>query len=256
MNHAQRVSINEDSVSRTLVGDLFMLVSSWHKMWKGRSRSCMGVARTSAFIFVLAVPLVLAGGDGAASTRTEAAFASSSTLPFDDYMQITDWFSTYASTVDRKKWSTFPDLFTENAFIDYRESGGSHGNVTKMKRWLETVFQFFSASQHLISNIQVVKYIDHRNVEVRAMFFNPMNVVFLPYQPFFTCGGWYNHKFVKMGDGKWRSKYLRVEIAFNNSVWHTTCLVVVLCAAIWYILSRFCCCFASRQIMSSKEKTK
>ena len=225
-------------------------------MCKYRLQSRTGVTYMFAFLFVLAVPLALAGANGAASTRTEPVVASSSSLPFDDYMQITDWFSTYASTVDRKKWSTFPDLFTENAFIDYRESGGSHGNVTKMKRWLETVFQFFSASQHLISNIQVVKYIDHRNVEVRAMFFNPMNVVFLPYQPFFTCGGWYNHKFVKMGDGKWRSKYLRVEIAFNNSVWHTTCLVVVLCAAIWYILSRFCCCFASRQSMSSKEKTK
>ena len=65
-----------------------------------------------------------------------------------------------------------------------------------------------------------VKYIDHRNVEVRAMFFNPMNVVFLPPQPFFTCGGWYNHKFVKMGDGKSihaPCEILRVRL-INNSV--------------------------------------
>ena len=204
----------------------------------------------------LAVPLVLAGSDGAARTGKAASgtVASSTTLPFDDYMQITDWFSSYASTVDRKKWSTFHTLFTKNAFIDYRESGGSHGNVTEIKRWLETVFQYFSASQHLISNIQITKYIDQRNVEVRAMFFNPMNVVFVPYQPFFTCGGWYNHKFVKMDDGKWRSKYLRVEIAFNNSIWHATSLMVLLCVTMLCVWSKFCRYLASGRIVDAKEK--
>ena len=120
---------------------------------------------------------VLAGGDGAVSTRTEPVVASSSTLPFDDYMQITDWFSTYASTVDRKKWSAFPNLFTKCIHRLSRKWGFARER-NRDETLAGNSISIFSASQHLISNIQVVTYIDHRNVEVRAMFFNPMNVVF------------------------------------------------------------------------------
>ena len=116
-----------------------------------------------------------------------------------------------------------------------------------MKAWLENVFQYFSASQHLISNIQIVNFIDQRNVEVRAMFFNPMNLIFVPYQPFFTCGGWYNHKFVKLDDGKWRSKSLKVEMAFNNSNWHLGALITLIFCIIY-------CCYLALQQAKGKDK--
>ena len=174
-------------------------------------------------------------------------------LDIEDYIQITDWFSRYASTVDHKQWELFPDLFTKDAMIDYRASGGSYGTVVEMKQWLETVFQYFSASQHLISNIQIVNYIDQENVEVRAMFFNPMNLVYIPYKPFFTCGGWYNHKFVKMSDGKWRSKNLKVEMAFNNSNWHLGALLVLI-SVIAYYLKKQCTTNNSDEEGTKKKK--
>ena len=62
-----------------------------------------------------------------------------------------------------------------------------------------------------------------------------MNLVYIPYKPFFTCGGWYNHKFVKMSDGKWRSKNLKVEMAFNNSNWHLGALLVLISVIAYYL---------------------
>ena len=202
------------------------------------------ISYTISLLIIITISFLVASAT--ASTK-KSSTDSLSLLPVEDYIQITDWFSRYASTVDHKQWGLFPDLFTKEAMIDYRASGGSYGNVAEMKAWLENVFQYFSASQHLISNIQIVSFIDERNVEVRAMFFNPMNLIFVPYQPFFTCGGWYNHKFVKLDDGKWRSKNLKVEMAFNNSTWHLGALFTLIFCIIY-------CCYSTRQHAKGKDK--
>jgi hypothetical protein len=180
-----------------------------------------------------------------------AAEVNSEELTTGDRAAISDWFSQYAHVIDRRKFDTdFESLFAEGANIDYRASGGRKGTVPEIKVWLKGVFQFFGSSQHFISNLNFHNTTREGTIltaHVSAIFFNPMNLRYFPYEPFFTCGGWYHHEFVKTGKETWRSKQLTVEMAFNNVTPNLLGAFFLFCVLYFY-------CLGSRS--SKREKVE
>ncbi len=161
-------------------------------------------------------------------------------LDMKDRVGIQDWLSKYADVIDRRKFNhEFDNLFTTDAIIDYSESGGRKGTVAEIRQWLQGVFQFFGKSQHLISNVIIHNATEagaKQSVHVSAMFFNPMNLRYFPYEPFFTCGGWYHHEFIKTEQQEWKSKKLSVEMAFNNVTPNLILAFLLFCYLYFYIL--------------------
>ncbi len=125
-----------------------------------------------------------------------------------DRLELTDWFTAYAGSVDGKDWARWRTLFTDDAYVDYRSAGGIDGDRETVALWLESALANFPMTQHLVANIDA--QVDGDTATVRAMFHNPMG---MPDGRTWFCGGYYNHDFVRTADG-WKSKRLIEESSY------------------------------------------
>lgn len=122
-----------------------------------------------------------------------------------DRLELMDLMVRYAHAVDTRSWTTFDDLFTADAIIDYTAFGGGVGTVVETKAYLASVMPGFPGSQHLVSNPMLT--IDGDTATGRTMCFNPMVVARPDGDPgeprVFFCGLWYLDTFQRTNDG-WR----------------------------------------------------
>ncbi len=125
-----------------------------------------------------------------------------------DRIAVEDLLTRYATTVDRRDWDGYRNVFTDDAEIDYTSAGGIAGTVDEVVEFLSTTLDMFEMTQHLVSNIDVS--VDGDTATVTAMFNNPMR---LPGGEVWFTGGWYHHDLVRTTDG-WRSRRLREESAW------------------------------------------
>ncbi len=125
-----------------------------------------------------------------------------------DRIAVEDLLTRYATTVDRRDWDGYRNVFTDDAEIDYTSAGGIAGTVDEVVEFLSTTLDMFEMTQHLVSNIDVS--VDGDTATVTAMFNNPMR---LPGGEVWFTGGWYHHDLVRTADG-WRSRRLREESAW------------------------------------------
>ena len=125
-----------------------------------------------------------------------------------DRIEINDFFTKYATAVDSKDWAMWRTLFTEDATLDYRATGGIEGDRETVGAWLAETLANFPMTQHLIGNVAVELHGD--TATVRSMLYNPMG---MPDGSTFFCGGWYNHELVRTPEG-WKSRMLRQEGAW------------------------------------------
>src|SRR5678816_3748489 len=61
----------------------------------------------------------------------------------------------YASAIDRKQYDRLDDVFSADAWIDYRGAGGIAGHYPEIKRWLAEVLAPIEEMQHFISNVEL-----------------------------------------------------------------------------------------------------
>jgi len=61
----------------------------------------------------------------------------------------------YASAIDRKQYDRLDDVFSADAWIDYRGAGGIAGHYPEVKRWLAEVLAPIGEMQHFISNVEL-----------------------------------------------------------------------------------------------------
>jgi hypothetical protein len=96
---------------------------------------------------------------------------------------------------------------------------------------------YLNRHQHLITNVEI-KRSSKGSATVRAAFTAPMSLSLFPFEygPLMICAGWYHHELVQGVDGKWRSKSLREEIAYNQATVHVLLLVV---GTAWVIHAAF-----------------
>lgn len=121
-----------------------------------------------------------------------------------DRQAIVDQVNRYARIVDRKEFDSLGDVFTEDAWVDYRASGGKAGNFTETKAFLVESMQRFSSTQHLMSNVECDIAEDGKTATTVVMLFNPLTMP-TPNGPYtFFCGVWYHDEWVKTEEGVWK----------------------------------------------------
>ena len=58
----------------------------------------------------------------------------------------------YANAIDSGNWDELDQVFTPDAYIDYRKLGGIDGHFPQIKQWLSEVLPKFPGYCHLVGN--------------------------------------------------------------------------------------------------------
>lgn len=106
----------------------------------------------------------------------------------------------YSSAIDQKRFDDLDRVFTDDAYIDYRVTGGIDGRFGEVKAWLKEVLPNFPAYYHMLGNVDV--RISGDTATSRTICFNPMVFNEQEKQILFV-GIWYVDEFVRTAEG-WR----------------------------------------------------
>jgi ketosteroid isomerase-like protein len=128
-----------------------------------------------------------------------------------DRLEIQDLLVDYSYAVDRRDWDALDEVFTPDAVIDFRATGGACGDLGTIKAFLADALAHFSASQHLVAASKIELVGD--TARGRTMCHNPMvldggRVMFV--------GLWYVDRFVRTGAG-WRIEHRAQELAYFHN---------------------------------------
>lgn len=139
-----------------------------------------------------------------------------------DRLEIQQLLIDYSTAIDGKRFDDLDAVFTPDAYIDYRVSGGVDGPFPEVKAWLKEVLPNFPAYYHLVSNVDVrVSYTpDGDTATSRAICFNPMVMGGAGDQnsaQIYFVGIWYVDEFVRTDEG-WRMRRRVEEKAFDKLV--------------------------------------
>lgn len=119
-----------------------------------------------------------------------------------DRAEIQELIVDYSYAVDTHSWDDLDAIFTADATLDFRATGGETGDLPTIKAWFAKVLTLFAGHQHLVATSKIV--IDGDGATARTLCHNPMwltekdgseRVVFV--------GLWYHDELVRTADG-WR----------------------------------------------------
>jgi SnoaL-like domain len=121
-----------------------------------------------------------------------------------DRLEIQQLLVDYSSAIDQRRFDDLDQVFTPDAYIDYRALGGIDGRFPEVKKWLSEVLPGFPVYAHMLGNFSV--RVEGDTASSRVICFNPMvlggstpshkdQVLF--------CGLWYDDEFVRTPAG-WR----------------------------------------------------
>ncbi|GAB2973380.1 nuclear transport factor 2 family protein [Nocardioides montaniterrae] len=134
-----------------------------------------------------------------------------------DRAEIADAITRYTHAVDQMDWDALDAVFTEDAQIDYTESGGTTGDRAEIKTWLAANLPLFSQRYlHTVGQISYAFSEDRATAEVAAYFHNPMMISNGADGPSMVeVGGIYHHTFIRTPDG-WRSRRLHEQVTWTR----------------------------------------
>ena len=132
-----------------------------------------------------------------------------------DKLEIMDLPTAYANAIDSGNWDALDDVFTPDAYIDYRQMGGPDGKYPAIKEYLRTRLPDFPNYMHLVGNVTVKVTGD--TATGRTACFNPMEMELKDgSRQVFFCGLWYADKYVRTPKG-WRfSERVEEQCYFHN----------------------------------------
>ena len=139
-----------------------------------------------------------------------------------DELEIASLLTRYARGVDTKDWELYRSVFTEDAAIDYTQSGGIEGTFAEVKPWLAENLPIFPKRMHSLGQVEV----RHRDVapdevhvaDVAAYFHNPMMLATGDgNETLVELGGIYHHEMVRTAAG-WRSRRLVEELVWKRGL--------------------------------------
>jgi hypothetical protein len=134
-----------------------------------------------------------------------------------DRLEIQQLMVDYSSAIDQKRFDELDRVFTPDAYVDYRATGGTHGNYPEVKTWLAENLANFPAYAHLLGNFDV--RIDGDTATSRTMCFNPMVFAVSEHghaKQVMFVGIWYDDEFARTPDG-WRITR-RVEVKWMDRI--------------------------------------
>ncbi|KUH98305.1 hypothetical protein AU190_11660 [Mycolicibacterium acapulense] len=130
-----------------------------------------------------------------------------------DRFEIQQLLIDYSTAIDQKRFDDLDRVFTPDAYIDYRVTGGIDGRFPEVKTWLKDVLPNFPAYYHMLGNVDI--RVTGDTGSSRAICFNPM-VMGGEGQIYFV-GIWYVDEFVRTADG-WRMSKRVEEKCFDKLV--------------------------------------
>ena len=119
-----------------------------------------------------------------------------------DRLEIQQLLIDYSTALDQRRFDDLDAVFTPDAYIDYRVTGGIDGGYPEVKKWLAEVLPNFPAYSHMLGNVDIRFSADADRASVRTICFNPMVFNEQEKQILFV-GIWYVDEFARTGDG-WR----------------------------------------------------
>ena len=129
-----------------------------------------------------------------------------------DRLEIQQLMVDYSTAIDRRRFDDLDRIFTSDAYIDYRATGGDDGRYPEVKAWLADVLPNFPAYSHMLGNFDV--RIDVDMATSRTICFNPM-VMGGDKQQVYFVGLWYIDEFVRTAEG-WRMSRRVEEKCFDK----------------------------------------
>lgn len=133
-----------------------------------------------------------------------------------DRLEIQQLLVDYSTAIDQRRFDDLDAVFTGDAYIDYRVSGGVDGRYPEVKAWLKEVLPNFPAYYHMLGNIDV--RLDGDRATSRAICFNPMVLGGAAEQAqIYFVGIWYVDEFVRTEDG-WRMSRRVEEKCFDKLI--------------------------------------
>lgn len=127
-----------------------------------------------------------------------------------DILEIQSLLTDYVFALDTKEIDKLDAVFTTDAVLDYRATGGRMGGWAEIKPWLVESLSGFGTTQHLISFPQI-RFHGADSASSRTMLFNPMQTLPEKGGEIFFVGATYADELVRTADG-WRIR-TRTEIA-------------------------------------------
>ena len=129
-----------------------------------------------------------------------------------DRLEIQQLMIDYSNAIDQKRFDDLDLVFTEDAYIDYRVTGGIDGAFPEVKAWLKEVLPNFPAYYHMLGNVDI--RIDGDSAASRTICFNPM-VFNAEEKQILFVGIWYVDEFVRTAEG-WRMSRRVEEKCFDK----------------------------------------
>ncbi|MCV7228671.1 nuclear transport factor 2 family protein [Mycolicibacterium komossense] len=126
-----------------------------------------------------------------------------------DRMEIQQLLVDYSTAIDQRRFDDLDNVFTDDAYIDYRAMGGIDGHFPEVKAWLAEVLPNFPAYSHMLGNLSIRFVGDTACPETaksRVICFNPMvlDAGKEGHSPqIMFCGLWYDDEFIRTAEG-WR----------------------------------------------------
>jgi hypothetical protein len=135
-----------------------------------------------------------------------------------DRLEIQQLLVAYSTAIDTRRFDDLDQVFTPDAYIDYRAMGGIDGPFAEVKAWLAEILPNFPAYSHLLGNfdVRVSRSPDGDTATSRTLCFNPM-VLGGEKQQVMFCGLWYVDEFVRTAEG-WRMTRRVQEKCFDKIV--------------------------------------
>jgi hypothetical protein len=118
-----------------------------------------------------------------------------------DRLELEKLLIDYSEAIDGRRFDELDELFTADAYIDYRATGGVDGTYPEVKKWLAEVLPtYFSVTSHMLGLPSL--RIDGDRATGRTFCFNPM-VLKGDKPAIMQVGVWYEDEFVRTAQG-WR----------------------------------------------------
>ena len=133
-----------------------------------------------------------------------------------DRLEIQDLLACYSFAIDERDWDALDEVFTPDAVIDYRETGGARGTLAQIKAWLPLAMERFPLFQHMVATTRLD--LDGDRATSRTILFNPM--VYRKddgAEQVFFIGLWYRDKLVRTEKG-WRIAERYEEMGYAHNV--------------------------------------
>lgn len=128
-----------------------------------------------------------------------------------DRFEIQDLLVRYSQLLDAFDFDAMDGLFTDDAVLDYSQTGAINGSWPEQKAFIASAFKGFKGTQHLLGLPMITVTGD--TASARSICFNPMVV---DDKKVFFVGIWYDDQLVRTADGWKFAKRVEQLSFFHN----------------------------------------